>query len=273
MFLVPAAAEAETRKTLMQWSYGTSFEGGPDRSEPLISDRPDFTESSVTVGQGVCQLEMGYTYTYDNDDTAANESHSYPETLLRVGMLAEWFELRLAWNVGQVTDSIFDTPPTTANGAEDMVVGFKIALTPQEGILPETAFLGDASFPTGSDEFTADEVLPGGALLYGWDLCDWLATAGQTRFDRALDDETLDPYLEVSQSWTLGISLTERVGSYVEWYAFFPHSADTNRNQHYLNGGFTVLANNDLQWDIRAGMGLNEAADDYFTGTGLVVRW
>ncbi|MGE3408748.1 MAG: hypothetical protein AB7I37_18160 [Pirellulales bacterium] len=41
------------RGTLFQWSYGTSFSGGPDLSEPIVTDRPDFTEASVTVGQGV----------------------------------------------------------------------------------------------------------------------------------------------------------------------------------------------------------------------------
>src|SRR5262245_53064759 len=41
------------RKTLFQWSYGTSFSGGPNLDEPLVTDRPDFTEASVTVGRGV----------------------------------------------------------------------------------------------------------------------------------------------------------------------------------------------------------------------------
>src|SRR5689334_8326302 len=34
----------EPRKTLLQWSYGTSFSGGPDLEEPIVTDRPDFTE-------------------------------------------------------------------------------------------------------------------------------------------------------------------------------------------------------------------------------------
>ena len=50
-------------------------------------------------------------------------------------------------------------------------------------------------------------------------------------------------------------------------------SADTNRPQNYLNGGFTYLINDDMQWDIRAGVGLNEAADDFFVGSGLSVRY
>ena len=53
-------APSEPRMTLLQWSYGTSFSGGaPGMDEPLVGDRPDFTESSVTVGRGVAQLEFG----------------------------------------------------------------------------------------------------------------------------------------------------------------------------------------------------------------------
>ena len=52
--------------TLMQWSYGNSFSGGPDLESPLVTDRPDFTEATSAVGRGVAQLEIGYTYTFDN---------------------------------------------------------------------------------------------------------------------------------------------------------------------------------------------------------------
>ena len=50
--------------TLLQWSYGTSFSGGPNLDEPLVTDRPDFTAASSTVGRGVAQLEFDYTNRY-----------------------------------------------------------------------------------------------------------------------------------------------------------------------------------------------------------------
>src|SRR5688572_30607175 len=164
------------RKTLMQWSYGTSFEGGPELDEPLVTDRPDFTEASVTVGYGVAQLETGYTYTYDDTATESTRSHSYPETLLRVGTLAEWFELRAAWNYAEERTNEFGVGSDTASGAEDLYLGFKLALTPQECILPETALILQMTVPTGSSEFTADEVLPGFNYLYGWDINDKWST-------------------------------------------------------------------------------------------------
>jgi hypothetical protein len=271
-FLDAARAESGCRKTLLQWSYGTSFEGGPDLEEPLATDRPDFTETSVTVGYGVAQLETGYTFTYDSEGDDRVRSHSFPESLLRVGMFAEWFEWRIDWNYAEERVEIGGVEDT-ASGAEDLGLGMKFALTPQERLLPETALVLQMTVPTGSSAFTADEVLPGFNFLYGWDITDEWSTGGSTQLNGAVDDVTADRYVEFAQSWTVGHPLNERIGSYVEWFMFAPSSADTNRPEHYFNGGFTVLFGDNVQWDIRAGVGLNEAADDFFAGTGLSMRY
>jgi hypothetical protein len=162
-------SRAEERKTLLQWSYGTSFEGGPDLNEPIVTDRPDFTEASSTVGRGVVQIEAGYTFFHNNDAGVQTDQHSFPETLLRVGMFADWFEFRADWNYA-VEDTTIAGATTQQSGAEDLTLGCKIGLTPQESILPETAIIIQFSVPTGGDAFTANEVLPGINYLYGWDI-------------------------------------------------------------------------------------------------------
>jgi hypothetical protein len=272
--LSAAVASAQTcgPGTLLQWSYNPSFSGGPDPSEPIVTDRPDFTEASSTVGYGIVQLEMGYTYTHDGNSAGSTHSHSYPETLLRIGMFADWFELRLDWNYGEEQNAVFGAPADSPEGAEDLGLGCKIMLTPQECILPESAVILQVSLPTGADAFSADEVLPGGFLLYGWDINDDWATGALSGLSRAIDDETGEPYVEISQSWTLVRSWTDRLGSYTEWFMIATSGADTNHTEHYFDGGFTYLLSNDIQWDIRAGVGLNGAADDYFIGTGLSIR-
>ena len=261
-------SSSEPRKTLLQWSYGTSFEGGPDLTEPLVTDRPDFTESSSTVGRGVLQLESGYTYTFDDEGTQKTIGHSFPETLFRYGIFAEWLEARLGWNYAyQRIDA------AEVSGAEDLYLGFKIGLTPQEGILPEMALVPQTTVPTGARAFTADRLLPGLNWLYSWEINDRLSTAGSTQLNSTLDEATEEVYTEWTQSWAVGRSLSDRVGVYTEWFGFFPHGADTARAEHYFNGGFTLLLTDDVQWDIRAGVGLNESADDYFVGTGLSIRF
>lgn len=153
----------QPRGTLFQWSYGTSFSGGPDLEAPLVTDRPDFTEASSTVGRGIAQLEAGYTYFSDDDGTTTTESHSYPEALLRYGILAEWLELRVAWGYSEEDDGLI-----SPEGGEDLYLGLKLGLTPQEGILPEMALIPQMTVPTGASSLTADEVLPGLNWIYGW---------------------------------------------------------------------------------------------------------
>jgi len=257
----------ERQGTLFRWSCNPDAEGGPDLSEPLVTDRPDFTEASSTVGCGVLQIESGYTYVFNEDGTDRVIGQSYPESLFRLGVWDDWLELRFAWTYAHE-----DLNGVERDGADDIYLGMKLGLTPQEGWLPEMAILPQMTVPTGARSFTADEVLPGVNWLYGWDLSECLAMGGSTQFNRALDDVTGNAYTEWAQSWTFAYSLTERVGAYTEWFAFFPHSADTASPEHYFNGGFTFLSSNDVQWDIRGGVGLNGPADDYFVGTGLSVR-
>jgi hypothetical protein len=261
--------------TLFLWNHGDggeSQDAAEKLAEPLVTDRPDFTEASSTVGLGVVQLEAGYTYSYDADNLASAVGHSYPETLLRIGVLAEWLEARIAWNYASGTATVFNEGRETASGAEDLYLGFKWALTGQAGIMPEMAIITQMTVPTGSDAFTAGETLPGVSWLYGWDLNDWISTGGSTQVNRAIDSVSDQPYAEFAQSWTIGYSLSDRVGAYTEWFAFCPDGADFDHNQNYANAGLTFLVNDNLQLDVRAGVGLNEAADDLFTGAGFAWR-
>ena len=260
-------------KTLFNWNFCgcKSTQANSHRNEPLVTDRPDFTEASSTVGRGRIQLEMGYTYTYDTQDGSQVVSHSYPEPLFRIGLLAEWLELRVAWNyLNERTTSRSES--TNLSGSEDLYLGFKIALTEQCGILPEMAIMPQMTVPTAGSAFTENETLPGINWLYSWELSENVALGGSTQGNQAIDDSGAD-FLELAQSLTVGVGLTEQLGSYFEWYAFFPHSAEVALPEHYLNGGFTWLAHDNLQYDVRVGAGLNDNADDYFLGTGMSLRY
>jgi hypothetical protein len=273
VFVVSAASlRADGCSTLFLWRPGTCE--GVDLSKPLETDRPDFTESPTTVGQGVLQVEGGYTFTYDREGDTRTTDHSFPETLFRLGMFADWFELRLDWNY-EVQRTSTDGAVDNESGANDLNIGCKIALTPQDEMLPETGVILEMTVPSGGDDFTADRVLPGINYCFSWNLDKdekW-SLSGSTAFGGEADDVTNDPFTQFSQSLSLGHEFNDKVHVYVEWYVLSPLGADTNPAQDYINGGFAVLINKDVQWDIRAGAGLNEGADDFFAGAGLSIRY
>ncbi len=250
---------------LFAWCRGGSILG---LDEPLMSDRPDFTEASSVVGLGVLQIESGYAYGFKSESAGSVKSHSIGEPLLRYGFLRNWLELRVGWNYAAERIG-----SNTNDGAEDLYLGSKLGLTAQEGIFPEMALVPQMKVPTGARAFTANETLPGCNWLYGWDINELLSTAGSTQFNRTIDGISGDTYTEWAQSWTVGYGLTDRLGGFTEWFGIIPHSADTDRTQHYFNGGFTYSLSNDVQLDIRGGKGLSDASDDYFFGSGIVVRF
>ena len=258
--------------TLFSWRYGDGNSGGPDLDAPLVTDRPDFSEASTTVGRGVLQLEFGYTFTMDHEPGERVRSHSAGEPLIRWGVGADWLELRLAlFPVSQRTND--GNGWRSVGGTEDLYIGSKIALTPQECHLPETALILQATVPTGSNGFTNDDTLPGANFIYSWEVNENVAVAGNTQANRVIDEGTGAAYIEITQSATIALGLSDDIGMYTEWYAMFPNGADTAEVEHYLNGGFTFLLSNDVQFDVRVGYGMSRAADDFYAGVGLSVRF
>ena len=279
-------AEPLPRGTLFQWRAEGGNTGGPEFGEPQVTDRPDFTESAVAVGRGVVQVEFGYTFTErtfdDNGVRTRVRTQTAGEQLLRAGFYADWLEFRLGMVPGGLDDFDFSIPlafeqsqeggvSTSTAGITDLYAGFKIALFPQEGHLPEMAILPQVNIPTGSASFSSDRYEPGVNLVYGWALDESVSMAGSTLVNRRIDDGR-QGYPEFAQSWALARSLSETVTAFAEWYAFFPRGTDLAQSEQYINGGLAWAITDDFQFDIRVGFGLNDESDDFFIGSGFSIR-
>ena len=254
------------RAFLFAWPGNDGWDMRLNYAEPLITDRPDFTEASSTVGLGVTQFELGYTYARNDD--AGSDQHSAPELLMRRGIWRDWLELRIAYTGLAIADPIEDI-----SGSDDLYLGLKIGLTPQCGWLPEMSIMPQMLVPTGSSALTNDVVLPGVNWLWSWDLNERWAFSGNTQVNRAVDDSQPDTFTIWTQSLALSRSLTERLGVYGEWFGYAAEKGVKGLNEQYLNGGVTILFGKDIQWDVRGGVGLNDDSDEYFVGTGLSLRF
>jgi Putative MetA-pathway of phenol degradation len=266
-----ANAPGGGRQTLFRWNIGSQQlpkAEKEDKVEPIATDRPDFTEASSTVGLGVFQIESGYTFIRSNQDGVALHTHSLGEFLFRYGVIEDWLELRLG--LFPVTENLEST--SSEHGIDDLYLGVKLFLSEQSGILPEMSIVPQLRLPTGSTHFSSERVLPGVNWLYGWDLNEFLSTAGSTQINLAVDDSERS-YFEFAQAWTIGYTFTEQWGAYTEWFVLVPAAADGPRTELYFDGGFTYKFTPDVQWDIRGGVGLNEAAADFFAGVGLSLRF
>ncbi len=245
--------------------------GQEELKRDMETDRPDFTEGTLTVEPGHIQVEAGYTYVTDSENGIDSDTHDAPEVLLRVG-LTERTEFRFFWE-GYIDEEIDvdGIGSETKDGVSDVSIGFKHTMGLQDGLIPQYGILAELGVPTGSDDFTNDKVQPLVKLLWAYELNERLGIAGNFNFDfPVVDDER---FLELSNSLAMAYSLTEEVGAYIEYFGYYPDDTEIDTTTtHYVNGGLTYLLNPNLQLDVRAGFGLNDAADDFFSGAGITFR-
>jgi hypothetical protein len=229
----------------------------------IITDRPDFTESTQTVPRGRVQLESGYTYSR----SGTTREHSFGELLVRVAAGGR-SEIRVGVNSYIVSH---DGVTGRASGKDDVSLGFKVRLS--EGGdgwgRPRVSLIGETAAPSGARAFREAKWQPGLKLLLGWDLSERLGLASNINYASA--SEGGQRFNQFGGSVSLGYAVNERTGVYAEVFGFRPGSFK-GAGTEFFNTGVTRLLHDDLQLDARVGVGLNRGTD-YFAGVGVSRRF
>ncbi len=253
------------------FSLGESSVEESERPDRIETDRHDFTQSTETVGQGIAQIEAGYTYFYDEEDGQTEESHTAPELMLRVGV-TDNIEFRVRWN--HVWRFGEDNEDET--GSEDTRLAFKVRTTDQSCWIPESALELKIAVPTGGDAWSTEQVEFGFDYIYGWRLTESMEFYGSTGFSsNGLGDFALLPeipsesdFVVWSQSVALGFEATEDITVYTEFFGFFSHGHEVNNTQIFFDVGADYYITKNFVLDLRLGFGLTKDAEDVFAGFG-----
>ena len=104
----------------------------------IQTDRPDQTETPFTVPAGYFQAESGFTYEKISKDFT---SITHPSVLWKYGV-SKNFEFRLITELVSEKNNI-----KTVTGFALVLVGFKINIVEEKGILPMTSFIGHITIP------------------------------------------------------------------------------------------------------------------------------
>ena len=233
--------------------------------EPLVTDRPDFTESAETVARGRFQIEGGATWTESDEE----DELSGGEVLVRVGV-APRFELRL----GVDSWVRLDLPGEGADvdGFVDPSLGAKAVLrhdADDRRGTPQLALIFGTTLPIGSSELREPHAQPFTVLAASWDLNDTVSLG--SNLGAAYVSDGGEQYAELAATVAAGFGLTQKLGAYVELFGFLPED-DGGPESSYFDAGLTRLLSNDLQLDVRVGVGLDRDAADYFAGVGVAWR-
>lgn len=85
------------------------------------------------------------------------------------------------------------------------------------------------------------------------------------RFDR-------DTQATLNYTATTGIGVSDKLGMFIEVFGDVPLNAPGG-TRHYADGGLTYRVRENIQLDLSGGVGLNTAADGWFVGAGISVRF
>jgi hypothetical protein len=241
---------------------------------PMVTDRPDQSDSPFVLSRGVFQIEGGGFYGQRDQGGEKLTLRGFPAALLRFGV-TEAFELRLGVPgiAVQTTDSATGT--TRVNGLVDATLGFKVKIVEQSGAVPHTAFVGTLLVPSGDEEFTSDRIDPGFRFAFSNSLTEavsltynvgvfWLTERNQANLPdtRSFFDWT----------FTAGVSVSPKLAALGELYGVTTISAE-GRPLTSAGAGATYLITPRVQVDGRLTVGLSSAALDWSVGVGVSYRF
>jgi hypothetical protein len=229
----------------------------------LVTDRPDFTESSLVVGVGLWQLETGMAF--EGDDAGAR-AFAAPQALLRLG-LSRRVELRLG-----ASGFLAERPGTgvdQATGASDFEVGAKVTLLDEARHGIGVSLIPIVSLPVGSDAFSSGGVDPTLKITWARELPRGFGLSGNVNVMSETEaDERVGRH---AWSFSLGHDLAFGWGGYAELYGF--SSLERGGDAAWtFNGGLTRGIGDDRQFDVSIGRGITDAAPNWFVSAGFSLR-
>jgi hypothetical protein len=213
-------------------------------------------------------VESAYSFL---DNRAVAETHSFPELLFRIG-LTDRIELRLGWNyeVGGAGNQVSTSGAGEPGGGahlereSELNYGVKVRLADQDGWLPASAFILQASTPTSGTD-TATQLVA--TSVWGWELPNrWKVDAA---YRYATASEHGDRFDILAPSAVVKVPVGEKVNVHAEYFGLFSHDREQDFVKHYFSPGVHYLVTPNLEVGVRVGWGLNDQAVRFFSNAGV----
>lgn len=228
-------------------------------AQELITDRPDQSESAVTVFPGSLQIETGFVFENLTESNIKLENYTIAGTLLRYGIIDD-VELRFG------TAYLITKAQSSLDGFGDFLLGTKINFLKENTQAFDFGILAHALLPIGSAAFNPIKVEPEVIAAFSKSINSNLSASinfGGTW--SSIIDETFLIY-----AVALGLAINDRIATFAEVYGnVFSSFAPI----HNFDVGITYLLSEKLQLDLSGGNGISGVESYWFISSGLSIRF
>lgn len=243
-----------------------------DDKDQIVTDRPDFVESSNVVGAGRFQIETSFALERNKADGLRERSYSTP-TLLRFG-LSDRLEARIETDgrMRQVSDDLGAGLRRSESGYADVALGVKWHLADEQGMRPSLGVLAHADLDSGSGAFRAPGT--GGSLRLAaeWELPNdfGLGLMPGVAWQRKDNGER---YTSGIFGIVLGKDVSERSRIFIEYAAPRIASGRNGGSLATFDFGGSCLLTGSVQVDTALSRGLNRNTPDWSWTAGLSIKF
>jgi hypothetical protein len=227
-------------------------------AQELTTDRPDQSESAVTVHRGALQIETGFAYENLIEDNVEETNYSIAGTLFRYGIF-ENIELRFG------TAYMITKPQNSLSGLGDFLTGTKINILREGFQLIDFGILAHALLPLGSSAFNPDKVEPEVIAAFSKSVSDNFSAS--FNFGGSWNSEIDETFLIYSSA--IGFNANDNLSAFIE---AFGNVFSSYTPIHNFDGGITYLLSEDFQLDVSAGKGITGADSFWFFACGFSIR-
>jgi hypothetical protein len=225
--------------------------GTQGSQEPIVTDRPDFTESSVVVPLRRLQIETGFTAGMGDE-----RSFVLPEALFRYGFAQGW-----EWRLGLPSYN----REVSASGFGDTYLGLKRELGTSGGF--QFAAIPGATIDTGRSEFSAGTWIPELKLCASTDLSENSALSTMLHVAAVPGGRGREAVFVYTLS--LAQALQPKLSAFLEYAGEFSRSIGP---QHIAHAGLVYLLDNDRQLDVHFGADIHRPSSTWFIAGGFSIR-
>ena len=236
---------------------------------PISPNRPTFSDGTSLVPVGHTQIETGVTFAQRTQAGVDTARTNVPEVVARY-RVSDVVEVRALWG-GQTWSTVDQGAGSeTDDGGSDPAIGIVVPLAEQQGWLPAIAIEALTTLGVGSSDFSSSHADPTAKLLWsygGGHLPEWLGIGGN--FNVSYPTEAGDRFTQTAVS--LYATFTPSGADtcwFAEWYLVGRPANHVDATQS-ADFGVVQRLNRTTAIDARIGFGLDDRADDWFTGIGI----